>query len=336
MTDTAQPTTSPPTTSPLPPSAPAPPRAARIDLGLFALLGFFWGSSYLFIKIGVEDGLTPFTLITFRLLIGFLLLLTVVLVARERIPPFGRIYGHLFVMGAINIAVPFSLITWAEQSVDSSVAAILNAAVPLFVLLIAAVFLKDERLTANRVLGLVAGFVGVVVLVGFDPSDLASGNLAGEIALIGSTISYACGAVYARRNIHGLRPMIPAIFQVGFGLLIVSVLAFLFENPLATQFTPASLFAVIWLGLLGSGLAYLVFFRLLGRWGATRTSMVAYLLPLYGIVLGALVRNEPIDATMILGTALIVGGVALVNANLASRPAFTRRSARVESAKPRV
>ena len=129
--------------------------------------------------------------------------------------------------------------------------------------------------------------------------------------------------------------MIPAIFQVGFGLLIVSVLAFVFENPLATQFTPASLFAVIWLGLLGSGLAYLVFFRLLGRWGATRTSMVAYLLPLYGIVLGALVRNEPIDATMIVGTALIIGGVALVNARPSWRPQFTRRAAPVESAEPR-
>ena len=327
MTDTAQPTTSPPTTSPLPPSAPAPPRAARIDLGLFALLGFFWGSSYLFIKIGVEDGLTPFTLITFRLLIGFLLLLTVVLVARERIPPFGRIYGHLFVMGAINIAIPFSLITWAEQSVDSSVAAILNAAVPLFVLVIAAVFLKDERLSANRVLGLVVGFVGVAVLVGFDPSDLASGNLSGEIALIGSTISYACGAVYARRNIHGLRPMIPAIFQVGFGLLIVSVLAFVFENPLATQFTPASLFAVIWLGLLGSGLAYLVFFRLLGRWGATRTSMVAYLLPVVGIALGALVLQEQVTLSTLIGTILVIGGIALVNSRYGTRPLFSRGAA---------
>lgn len=307
---------------------------AGVDWLIFLLLGFFWGSSYLFIKIGVEDGLTPFTLITFRLLIGFLLLLTVVLVARERIPPFGRIYGHLFVMGAINIAIPFSLITWAEQSVDSSVAAILNAAVPLFVLVIAAVFLKDERLSANRVLGLVVGFVGVAVLVGFDPSDLASGNLSGEIALIGSTISYACGAVYARRNIHGLRPMIPAIFQVGFGLLIVSVLAFAFENPLATQFTPASLFSVIWLGLLGSGLAYLVFFRLLGRWGATRTSMVAYLLPMYGIVLGALVLNEPVDGRLVLGTALIIGGVALVNSNLGSR-LMVRRRASVEATNPR-
>ena len=316
-------------------TAPAQPASSRIDIVLFALLGFMWGSSYLFIKIGVEDGLTPFTLITLRLLIGFALLATVVAAARESLPPRGRIYGHLFIMGAINIAIPFSLITWAEQSVDSSVAAILNAAVPLFVLVIAAIFLRDERMTVNRLAGLIVGFVGVAILVGFDPADFTSGNMAGEIALIGSTISYACGAVYARHKIHGLRPMIPALFQVFFGLVIVTVLAFVFENPLGTTFTPASLFSVIWLGLLGSGLAYLVFFRILGRWGATRTSMVAYLLPLYGIALGALVRNEPVDATMIVGTALIIGGVALVNANLGSRLSLARRAAGVESAEPR-
>jgi drug/metabolite transporter (DMT)-like permease len=206
--------------------------------------------------------------------------------------------------------------------------------VPLFVLIIAAVFLRDERLTANKVIGLVVGFVGVAVLVGIDPADLSSGSLAGEIALIGSTISYACGAVYARRNIRGLRPMIPALFQVFFGLVIVSILAVIFENPLDTTFTPASLFSVIWLGLLGSGLAYLVFFRILGRWGATRTSMVAYLLPIYGIALGAIVLNEPIDATMILGTALIIGGVALVNAPIGWRQLGQRR-APVEAADPR-
>ena len=337
MTDPAQPTASSTTSTPPPVEASAEASGpAQIDLLIFALLGFMWGSSYLFIKIGVEEGLTPFTLITLRLLIGLALLVTVVVIARERIPPFGRIYGHLFVMGAINIAIPFSLITWAEQSVDSSVAAILNAIVPLFVLIIAAVILHDERLTANRVLGLVVGFVGVAILVGFDPSDLASGNLTGEVLLIGSTISYACGAVYAKRNIKGLAPKIPALFQVFFGLMIVSVLAFVFENPLATTFTPASLFSVVWLGLLGSGLAYLAFFRLLQNWGATRTSMVAYLLPLYGIALGALVRHEPVDVSMILGTALIIGGVALVNARPSWRPSFARRAgAQVESAEPR-
>ena len=323
-------------TAPAQPAVSAQTPSSRIDVALFVLLGFFWGSSYLFIKIGVDNGLTPFTLIMLRLLIGLALLATVVAVAREKLPPFGRIYGHLFVMGAINIAIPFSLITWAEQSVDSSVAAILNAAVPLFVLPLAALVLHDERLSSNRVIGLVVGFVGVAVLVGFDPADLASGDLAGEIALIGSTISYALGAVYTRKNIHGLRPMIPALFQVFFGLAITTVLAFVFESPLATVFTPESLFAVIWLGLLGSGLAYLLFFRILGRWGATRTSMVAYLLPIYGIVLGALVLNEPIDGRLIAGTALIIGGVALVNATqLGSMSVLRRRPAHTETAETR-
>lgn len=312
-------------------------RSSRIDWLLFLLMGFMWGSSYLFIKIGVDAGLTPFTLVTMRLLFGFLLLATVVAIARESLPRNPRTYGHLIVMGAVNIAIPFSLITWAEQSVDSALAAILNAAVPLFVILIAAVFLRDERITANRVAGLVVGFVGVVILVGFNPAKVASGNMAGEIALIGSTISYACGAVYAKRNIHGLRPMIPAVFQVGFALAMVSVLAFVFEHPIdvVTQIKPEAFFAVIWLGLLGSGLAYLVFFRILGRWGATRTSMVAYLLPVYGIVLGALVLSEPIDARLLAGTALVIGGVALVNSRFGSKPLFERRGPAVEPAEPR-
>jgi drug/metabolite transporter (DMT)-like permease len=310
--------------------------SSRIDWLLFVVLGFFWGSSYLFIKIGVDEGLTPFTLVSLRLGIGFILLCSIVLLAREALPRSARTYGHLIVMGAVNIAIPFSLITWAELTVDSALAAILNAAVPLFVILIAAVFLRDERITANRLAGLAIGFVGVAILVGFDPADVAGSNVAGEIALIGSTLSYAVGAVYARRNIHGLRPMIPALFQVTFALIMVLVLAFVFERPLEVGVTPRAMFAVIWLGLLGSGVAYLLFFRILGRWGATRTSMVAYLLPVYGIALGGLVLNEPIDIRLLIGTALVIGGVALVNSRFGARPIAIRRrgSANVESAEP--
>ena len=169
-------------------------RSSRIDWLLFIVLGFMWGSSYLFIKIGVDAGLPPFTLIAMRLGIGLVLLAAVVVAARESLPRDPRTYGHLIVMGAVNIAIPFSLITWAELTVDSALAAILNAAVPLFVILIAAVFLRDERITFNRLAGLAVGFIGVVILVGFDPAKLASGNLAGEIALIGSTLSYASRA----------------------------------------------------------------------------------------------------------------------------------------------
>jgi drug/metabolite transporter (DMT)-like permease len=289
-------------------------RNSPLDWTLFVLLGFLWGSSYLFIKIGVEAGLHPFTLVSLRLLIGFTLLAIVVAVARERLPRSARTYGHLFVMAVFNVALPFSLITWAEQSTDSTLAAILNATVPLFVIVIAAAALADERITPPRVAGLLIGFVGVAILVGFDPGVIAGTDLLAAVALIGSSVSYAMGAVYARRYVHGLRPMIPAVFQVGFALLIAGVMALLFERPLAFPARFDAVLAVVWLGLLGSGAAYLVFFRLLGRWGATRTSLVAYLLPVFGIILGAAVLHESVDLRTVGGTALVIGGIALVNA----------------------
>ena len=302
-------------------------RSARFDWLVFLGLGFFWGSSYLFIKIGVDHGLQPFTLIMFRLLIGFLLLAIVVGLAREPLPRDPRVYGHLFVMGTINIAVPFGLITFAESlpSIDSSLASVINSAVPLFVIVIAAIFLKGESITVNRLVGLAVGFIGVAILVGFDLTDLGSSSSVGELALLAATASYGVGAVYAKAHVHGLRPMVPALFQVFFGLLVTSILAFATEHPLDVAWTPESVLAVVWLGLLGSGLAYLCYFRILQHWGATRASLVAYLLPIYGIALGAMVLAEPIAPTTLLGTALIIGGIALVNG---SRPPRSRPGSR--------
>ena len=288
----------------------------RTDWLLFILLGFLWGSSFLFIKIGVEAGLPPFTLVMLRLLIGFGLLAVVVAAARERLPRGARVYGHLFVMGAINIALPFTLITWAEMHVDSTLTSVLNAAVPIFVIPIGAIFLRDEPLTVGRVVGVLLGFVGVALLVGFDPGAAAGVDLLGALAVIAATISYAAGAVYARRNVRGLRPMIPALFQVGFGLLITSVLAFVLERPFELTLEPGAFLAVVWLGLLGSGVAYLVFFGLLGRRGAGGTAVVAYLLPVFGVTLGVLVLHEPIDGRLLGGLGLIVGGIALVNSRI--------------------
>jgi drug/metabolite transporter (DMT)-like permease len=125
--------------------------------------------------------------------------------------------------------------------------------------------------------------------------------------------------------------MIPALFQVGFALLISAGLALAFEQPINVPARFDAILAVVWLGLLGSGAAYLVFFRLLGRWGATRTSMVAYLLPVFGIALGAAVLSEPIDARLLIGTALVIGGIALVNARFGSRPLFRRGATTSES-----
>jgi drug/metabolite transporter (DMT)-like permease len=297
-------------------------RPTRTDWLTLLALGFMWGTSYVFIKLGVQT-LPTFTLIAARLGIGLALLVTVVAIAGERLPREPRIYGHLVVMSIINIVLPFALITTAERSVDSALAAVLNGAVPLVVIVLAALFLHDEPLTVNRLAGLGIGYLGVIVLV--SRSLGASGStLGGELALVLSTVSYGVGAVYARRNMRGVRPMIPALFQVGFAFVIVSVIAAFTEQPWNVSWSPNAVIAVVWLGILGSGFAYLANFRLLARLGATRTSLLAYLLPIVGIVSGALMFGEVIDARIAIGTFLIIAGIALVNSRFGQRRLFGR------------
>lgn len=303
-------------------------RPTRTDWVLLLVLGVMWGTSYAFIKLGVENGLTTFTLIAVRLAIGLVLLAAVVALAREPLPRSPRTYLHLIVMAAINIVIPFTLITWAEQSVDSAIAAILNGAVPLIVIVLAALTFDDEPITLNRLVGVLVGYVGVIVLVAPGLIGAFSGSeFTGEIALLGSTLAYAIGAVYARRNIRGLRPMIPAVFQVAFAFVMVAVLAFAFENPLGISWNFDAVLAVLWLGLLGSGAAYLLNFRLLNRIGATATSQLAYLLPVVGIVTGAVMLGEQVDARVLGGTALILGGVTLVGSRYGERRIWGRRPA---------
>ena len=295
-------------------------RGASLTWLVFLALGFFWGSSYLWIKIGLEGGLPPLTLIAGRLLLGGLFLAIVVAVARQELPRTARMYGHLFVMGLVNIVVPFILITVGEQSIDSALASILNATVPLTVIVLAPLFLPDERITLPKIAGLALGFAGVILLVAPDLVNLSDSDLTGELMMLGSSVAYGVGNVYSRRNVHGLRPMIPALFQVTFAAAIVTPLALVIDRPFETVHpTPAAIVSVVWLGILGSGFAYLCYFTILQRWGATRTSMVAYLLPVVGIALGAVVLDDPITLNRIGGTVLVIAGIALVNSGAAVR-----------------
>jgi drug/metabolite transporter (DMT)-like permease len=295
---------------------------------LFLALGFLWGSSYLWIKIGLES-LPPLTLVAGRLVLGSLFLVTVVAIARQELPRRPMQYAHLLVMSVVNIVLPFILITVGEQTIDSALASILNATVPLTVIILAPLFLPDEHITAAGVGGLAVGFAGVVLLVAPDLVNFQDSDLSGELMMLGSSLCYGIGNVYARRNVRGLRPMIPALFQVTFATVIVVALALIVDRPFETVTpTPAAVVAVVWLGFLGSGLAYLCYFTLLQLWGATRTSMVAYLLPVVGIALGAIVLNDPITLNRIAGTALVIAGIALVNSGTAVRRVLAMRSSR--------
>jgi drug/metabolite transporter (DMT)-like permease len=299
-------------------------RSNRIDWLVFFALGFMWGSSYLFIKLAVDDFGT-FTLVALRLVVGALLLWTVVRIAKQPLPRERRIYGHLLVMGIINITIPFLLITWAEQSVESSLAAILTSPVPLFAIVLSSLFLADEPMRVNGIVGLVVGFIGVVIITSRGLTGAGS-SVIGQLALLGAAFSYACGAVYSRRNVRGLAPMIPAVFQVTFAAIITGTIALLFEHPWTATPDAEAIFSILWLGILGSGLAYLAVFRLFAAWGATRTTLVAYLIPVWGIVLGYLVLQEPVDARIIIGTGLVIGGIGVVNSKFGRRRLFGRTS----------
>ncbi len=298
---------------------------SRTDWVLFGLLGLLWGSSFLFIKVGVET-LPPFTLVTLRLIFATAFLTLVVALTREGLPRSLTTYRHLAVLGVLSIVVPFSLIAWGEQRIDSGLAAILDSTVPLFAIVISGLVLHDEPVRANRVAGLLVGFAGVAMVMSRSLGSAGS-STEGELAVVVAAGSYALGAIYARRYLRGLRPMMTALGQIVLALLVTTPIAFIAEQPLEVSLRPEALFAVAWLGVLGLGVAYLIYYRLINNWGATRASMVTYLLPIVGVTLGVAFLGESVDLPIITGIALVIIGVAL--ASVSSHDSFSERRSRL-------
>jgi drug/metabolite transporter (DMT)-like permease len=314
---------------------------------LFLALATIWGSSFLFIKIGLEEGLRPLTLVSVRLWTAATCLTVVALLVGARFPRGRGLLLRLGVLGIINVAIPFALITWGELFIPSALASILNGLVPLFTIFIAAVVLQDEPITVNRLVGLLIGFAGAVLLLSknFDPGALAgkAGGEAflGEMAIVLACVSYAVAAVFVRKQFSGqklvddpvkgkrtLAPVELGLSQTLTAAVPITVLAFLLEGgPQGVPVLPASptaWFAVLWLGVLGSATAYLLFFKIIATWGATRTTLVTYVMPIIGIILGVLVLQEQVDARVLVGTVLVIGGIALVNSKYGQRRLYGR------------
>ncbi|MFH2038060.1 MAG: EamA family transporter, partial [Chloroflexota bacterium] len=221
----------------------------------FILLAAIWSSSFLWIKIAVQE-LSPFLLVALRTLFGALIGLLVVFISRTPLPRQRSVWIALSVLGLTNVAVPFALITWGEQSIDSAVASILNATVPLFTFLIANSFLDDDRLTLPRILGLIIGFGGVVILLIKDLQPGSHNSMWGQAAVLLAAIFYAGSMVYARLKtdrvpglVRGIMPLVSATALTWAGTAM-------FEGPIRMPALPITWIAVIWLGVLGSGLAF--------------------------------------------------------------------------------
>jgi drug/metabolite transporter (DMT)-like permease len=311
-----------------------------------------WGSSFLFIKIALDEHLPPFTLVSYRLGIATIVLIAVMRLSGGTLPRSRDAIGRLILLGILNVAIPFTLLTWGEQYITSAVTSIFNGLVPLFAIVIAALVLHDEPITLNRLGGLLVGFMGAVLLaspnLGAANSADSNAALIGEFAVAGASLSYACAAVYARRAITGRafiddpvtgpRPPAPAeiaLVQVAVAAVVVTCLAIVTEaHPGGLLAVPASVkawFSVAWLGMLGSGVAYLLYFRILRAWGATRSTLVTYVMPIVGIALGVSVLGEVLHPAEIVGSVLVIGGLALASSPYGQRRLFGR-AARVPAA----
>ena len=278
----------------------------------FGALSLIWGSSFLWIKIAVQE-VGPMTLVAFRLLFGLLALLIAARVTRQRLQVSRRDLPSYAIVAVLNTALPFTLISWGETRIDSGTAAILNGAMPLFVLVLAHFWLRDERITWMRLAGLLVGFGGVGLIVGLGASGTFEGNRLGQLAVLGGAMSYALASTYSRRYLRNRQPLAQATMVVLMAEVILWVSTLAFERPLRLPELPISWIAIVWLGLLGTGLAYLLYFYLLNSWGSTRSSMVTYTMPVTGVVLGVGFLAEPVDVRVLFGTLLVVAGVVLVN-----------------------
>jgi drug/metabolite transporter (DMT)-like permease len=286
------------------------------DAARLLLLAAIWGSSFLLIKVALED-LGPLHIVAGRLVLGAAFLL-VMLKARTLSLPAGRdVWRALAIMAIVSNLIPFTLITWGEESITSSLAAILNATTPLFTAAIASLVLEGERLTPLRAGGIALGFVGVAVIVGV---DIGGSEVLGELAVVGASLSYGLGFVYARRRLVG-RADGPIALSAG-QLLVAAALA----TPLAAggggDFNPSPLaiLCVAGLGIAGTGLGYVLYYSLVTNVGATSASFVTYLLPIFGVLLGATLLDESLGLNTVIGAALVIAGIAVAE-HAARRPA---------------
>ncbi|MCJ7519291.1 MAG: DMT family transporter [Anaerolineaceae bacterium] len=285
------------------------------DWLLFTFVGLIWGTSFLWIKIAVQE-VSPFVLVSFRTLFAALGLVVYLLIDRKARMPWKEIAPRLpvfIVLGLVNVAIPWLLISWAEMHIESGVASILNATMPLWTIIIAPLVISDDKITLPKLAGLTTGFIGVVLL--FLPSigEGWSTNLLGQAAVLGATLCYASATIFAHKKAHGLNPQTQTFLQFTMSTLIVWSLTLGIEKQITLPALPITWLALLWLGLLGSGFAYIIYFSLLHRLGPTRLSMVTYIPPVVGVLLGIIFLGEAFHWQALVGALLILSGISIVN-----------------------
>lgn len=291
------------------------------------ILAFIWGWSFLFIKVAVE-GMSPTTVAWGRITLGAAVLFVVLRRQGGQVPRDRVMLRHFALTAVAGTMLPFSLLAWAEQDITSALTAVLNGSTPLFTALFSALALS-ERLRPLQLAGLAVGITGVALAVDLGTSDLHGSSLTGALAAVGAGCCYGIAFVYIKRNLTGVPPLVAATGQLTAGAILLAPVALATSIIEGISLTPSRVAAVALLGVVGTGIAFALNYRVIGELGATRASLVTYLVPVVAVIVGVVVLSEPFEWRLVVGAALTICGIAAVTyGRVARSPAASSPASR--------
>jgi len=289
-----------------------------IDFGTLVLLGFIWGSSFMFIELGLRS-MTPISLAASRIAIGAAILLTAAHAMGHPFPRDLRHWRYFLMMGFLGHVVPFSLINAGQVAIDSGLAAILIATVPLITLPLAHAF-TDDRINARKAIGVTLGFGGIVILVGPEALGGLGARFWGQLMIVGAAICFGITLVLARR-IKDVHPLVASAASLSCSTVMTVILAFVVETPLSLSPGAASLLGIVLLGVFSTGAAMLIYFHLNSTVGPNFVAANNYIAPGVGVIWGVMLLGEPFTWRMVGAFVVILAGIAVATLRRRAPPA---------------
>jgi len=277
------------------------------------VLAWLWGSAFLFVDVAVQD-IPPVTLVAARVAMAAVMLYVILRAQGHNLPKFGPIWKHFTGVGLLYNALPYVLLSWGQQHIDSGMAAILIGTVPIFTMILAHLFSTGERLTSTKIIGVVVGFGGLFVLVAPALMEGVEATIWGLLAALGAAASYGAALVYAQKKLRGLPPLVGPTAQLTTATFFLVPISLIVERPYALPMPSWSAAgALLLLTVLSTALAFVLYYRLMEFTGATALSMVTYMIPIVATFLGVVILQEQLGWHVYAGCVLIITGVMAVN-----------------------
>ena len=298
-----------------------PKKNTVLDLALLLLLATLWGASYTLIKIGVAT-IPPITFIAARTLIAGGILLAIINLRGMKLPREASTWRRFMFQACLNSVIPFTMIAWAEQSVDAGLATILNSTSPIFTFLLTVFLTQHEPVTPRKLFGVVAGITGTCLIVGFEAFNGLGHGLWPQLAIVAATVCYAGAAIFGR-GFKGLDPMMPAAGSLICGALILIPMSMLVDHPWKLAPSPQSILALLGLSVFSTALAFVIYFRLIQTLGSVGTTAQAYLRVPIGVGIGIFMLGETPTSTIWAGLICVIAGVAAMTIPPRVKPALS-------------